>query len=788
MKEKIIVLTLLIILLLSTGSLVSIAEENQTDSIDIKYEFEEPKIIDLNIGDKEYNRIIIEGLSYSSEAGEPRLPVKQACILLPKDKDVSEITIFKGEKVKLGCDFVVEPIAESVPLSKISTAPKATTDVEIYNMDSDFPGVFYKDCNIHNFRGFNILFLKLYPVQYTPKTGELCYYKEFSIKLNLYDKKETDYSYRGLEKDKEAVCNIVDNPEIVESYDSSIISTTDENYNLLILTTDEFYDKFIPLKNAHDSNGIKTRIKTLSETGTNINMIKNFIENEYLESGIEYVLLGADEHLLPTKPILVDLDPGSIPSDQWYANLNGDDLLPEVFIGRAAVEYVYEAENFVSKTVQYMYDDFVREYYHVTLAGAKLSEKLYGGDCLDELVDNSNANGYVTAGIPSSIFFIDKLYDRTWQTGDWPKQELIDRINDNTHIINFNGHSHISTDMKIKTSDIDECLTNTNPCFVYSQGCYAGAFDNINCFAEYFTLKNTHGGFAGIWNTRSGWGDLSGGTTNGPSHRFNRNFWDAVFGEGHTEIGVALQYSKIKNLAFCIPGTKEEYCYWELTLFGDPAVKLKTPQEFIDSKPTIEADFTVTDTSTSVPFTFKGIHPDNEDIYLYIDWGNGETEGWIGPFESGEEVKRNKKWDSQGLFYVRARIKDDSGSVSPWSDPLEINCEMGRIYGSVFHQCMPASFAKLIAEAKNNGKEYVFENLGDGGYQLCVPTGNYIVHLDAGSNYKEDHQSAAVKLGQTASVSFTLEEKSRFKNMYSISQLLMNKFYLLFDLILENWA
>jgi hypothetical protein len=122
------------------------------------------------------------------------------------------------------------------------------------------------------------------------------------------------------------------------------------------------------------------------------------------------------------------------------------------------------------------------------------------------------------------------------------------------------------------TSDVSALTNSHNFCFVYSQGCMSGGFDNpqgSDCIAEYFTVKSTNGAVAGIWNARYGF--FWSYSTDGDSQRFHRQFWDAVFGENLKEIGRANHDSKEDNL-FLIQRSCIRWCYYETNLFGDPAV------------------------------------------------------------------------------------------------------------------------------------------------------------------------------------------------------------------------
>jgi hypothetical protein len=64
--------------------------------------------------------------------------------------------------------------------------------------------------------------------------------------------------------------------------------------------------------------------------------------------------------------------------------------------------------------------------------------------------------------------------------------------------------------------------------------------------------------------------------------------------------------------------------------------------------------------------------PELEEVYFYIDWGDENVSGWIGPFDSGEIVETPYSWQYKGEYVIRIRAKDVNGAESEWSDPLEI--------------------------------------------------------------------------------------------------------------------
>jgi hypothetical protein len=226
-----------------------------------------------------------------------------------------------------------------------------------------------------------------------------------------------------------------------------------------------------------------------------------------------------------------------------------------------------EVGYFVDKTISYMQSD--DEYLDkVLLAGEYLGDygiATWGGNYLDQLIDGSNDDGYTTVGIPSDVYIIDTLYDRD---GDWSKSDIMALINDGVHIINHLGHSYYYYNMKMENGDVYS-LINDDYCFIYSQGCMAGGFDEGDCIAEHFTAKSQNGAFAAIMNARYGW--FWSYSTDGDSQRFHRQFWDAVFDEDMPEIGRANQDSKEDNL-YIIGRSCIRWVYYELNLFGDPSL------------------------------------------------------------------------------------------------------------------------------------------------------------------------------------------------------------------------
>ncbi|MCK4995641.1 MAG: right-handed parallel beta-helix repeat-containing protein [Thermoplasmatales archaeon] len=65
-------------------------------------------------------------------------------------------------------------------------------------------------------------------------------------------------------------------------------------------------------------------------------------------------------------------------------------------------------------------------------------------------------------------------------------------------------------------------------------------------------------------------------------------------------------------------------------------------------------------------YTFIATDPDKSPVYLYIDWGDGETEEWLGPFDSGDPQTVRHTWWEQGDYVISAQVEDVFDEESEW--------------------------------------------------------------------------------------------------------------------------
>jgi len=58
---------------------------------------------------------------------------------------------------------------------------------------------------------------------------------------------------------------------------------------------------------------------------------------------------------------------------------------------------------------------------------------------------------------------------------------------------------------------------------------------------------------------------------------------------------------------------------------------------------------------------------DGDDIYVYAEWGDDTTTGWLGPYHSGTQLSLNHTFSEQGSYTIKVKSKDIFDEESDWA-------------------------------------------------------------------------------------------------------------------------
>jgi len=373
MNNYLVTCVFLLLISASAASVYGYNNTNDNEDLVYSYTFEEPIIEKVTVRDEIFDKVTIEGLPNSYHYLKPSLPVKPLTVLLPMGTTVESIQVIPSKKINLGADYNVEIGGNLLPISKITTTKSIVEQSVVTENDLfEYIGVYYS-------RGFPILNVNLLPVQYDEKSGELTFFNKMDLVVKLKESKISG-AFRGYPGGFEQISKIVDNPQIIQSYNSAKKQAAMASAEYLIITSNKFKNyngenSFSDLLDLKESKGITTKIVTVEEIMQNDDYkvdgtwgdansnnpfymyeikgnpdifddkaarIRNYIRYAYTELGTSYVLLAGDadidnpsDNIVPARCLFanesglpLNSDPyeeeDDIPSDVYYACLDGN--------------------------------------------------------------------------------------------------------------------------------------------------------------------------------------------------------------------------------------------------------------------------------------------------------------------------------------------------------------------------------------------------------------------------------------------------------------------------------
>ena len=369
---------------------------------------------------------------------------------------------------------------------------------------------------------------------------------------------------------------------VLSEYDilSSQINPNRGSY--LIIAPDgvvNYLDEFISFKK---SQGFDVYLRSLTEAGTTAPQIKTTI-HDILESDpmLEYVLLIGDVDGFAEFPSFY-YGPENDVTDQEYTHLIGEDVVPDVFIGRLSIDSLSELAVIMSKTIQYVRDPLA-----------------YDQNWLDRglIVAGNYANTYPIPITPkwTSYWLRDELLEYGYDEVDTvfypPLQQgapyIIPSIDEGVGIVNYRGWGDANGwhYPEFHVDDVNDLNNGWLTPVFFSYVCNSNDFaNNVDpCLAEAVLRGGTpsvpKGGVAFI-----GPSDLH--TSTKYNNVINAYMYDAMLNHGVVELGPAMQAGQsglVKEFpAQNGPGEAQEFYANVYNILGDPSLQvyIDTPSEF----------------------------------------------------------------------------------------------------------------------------------------------------------------------------------------------------------------
>ncbi len=592
-----------------------------TAGITRSYEFTNPEFVNTDHG----IHISLDGTRSFGNPTEPDLPWFGYKLLLPTGSEAYEVVVKRSGEIRYSLDDIIVPVQTPYPLSQSKIEAWDEPAPGIYLFDALFPAKAEKGLRTEFLNGHSIAFGAVSPFDYHPLSNELIFYPRIDVEVNYTGTAQAAAAMDLLKKDAftmERLKTSVDNSTDIPYY--SFVREAGSEY--LMIIDGSKAAQWQPLVDYYGSRGISATMKAVDQILASTpgqddqEKIRNFIIDFYNENPLRYVLLAGDTDVIPHRGFYVNMDGGNtdndIPADMYYSCLDGTwnadndthwgepqeaDLVPELALGRICYNNDAEIANQINKIFMYQVAPVEAQIKSAGFVGEWLWDgPTWGGDYMDEMIGGSSAHGYTTVGVPTS-WNITTLYDRTaGQADSWGPSQIRPFLSTGANLVNHLGHSNTTYSMRLSNSQATATSISNdgaaqNFSIYFTQGCYAGAFDNrgteVNSYGpdsitEKFTsLPTSAAGM--ISHSRYGWGTQ--GSTAGPSQYFHREYIDAIFGENINALGYTLVDSKIDNIPFITGSGVMYWVTYETNLFGCPVTSIwsDTPQSITANLPSV---------------------------------------------------------------------------------------------------------------------------------------------------------------------------------------------------------
>jgi hypothetical protein len=355
----------------------------------------------------------------------------------------------------------------------------------------------------------------------------------------------------------------------------------------LIITDETLRDAARELATYRASGGLETMVVTFREIIDEFNngisapeAIREFLSyaHQHWSKGPRYVVLAGDgtydyrnrlgygDSLVP--PLMVGTQAGLFASDTALGDVEGDDGIPEIAVGRLPVITSQELQVIISKIIAY--------------------EEAGGGPWMEKalmVADNPDWGGNFTSGSDSIIallpagFTVDQIYLSMLSAAE-ARQLLIGGINSGASILSYFGHAgldRLAQEALLTTGDIPSLANQERLPLVTAMTCSMGKFavPGYDCLAEELVLKSD-GGAVAVWGSTS----LS---ANSEAKVLAEEFYLGAFGEYGTNVLGELALGAAEGYG-AAGGSRSMIAMYNI--IGDPALKLQLGESSASSTDT----------------------------------------------------------------------------------------------------------------------------------------------------------------------------------------------------------
>lgn len=391
-------------------------------------------------------------------------------------------------------------------------------------------------------------------------------------------------------------------PLKIERAGTADLRTAASSVDYIVIAHPELVNAVRPLVDFRIRRGLNVQLVNLQHIYDQFNYgrasaeaIQNFLSYAYKNwpaPALRYVLLVGDGNydplgylessersLLPPYLAMVDPDLGETAADNRYATIVGDDLLPDLAIGRFPAKTPADVAAMVEKSLRYEQAPTDPSWNQAMLF---VADDLDGGGGAFRNFSDAIADGYIetTAGrlpLLPDAYVKTKLYLGQECEDGAPavncRQEIVNEFNKGLLFVSYVGHGakqYWAEEQLLNQAALFQLTNEDRLPIMLPMTCLEGFFHeaeaNSDAFGELIVRTPKHGAVAS-------WSPTGFGLASGHDY-LETGFFLALFHQGLTTLGEATVYGKVHMLANAPPGKYDDLIN-TFVLFGDPALGVR---------------------------------------------------------------------------------------------------------------------------------------------------------------------------------------------------------------------
>ncbi|TKJ37941.1 hypothetical protein CEE37_13330 [candidate division LCP-89 bacterium B3_LCP] len=567
-----------------------------------------------------FDMISLAGEGYTTEIGQPQLPVIRRMVEIPYGAELTLVTGATTMRQDHAGAFSISNRIMPVqpPVEKTPGAVQAqqfTLDEEAYGESSFYIGEFARMGEVNHLRGRRFVMLEVFPFDYNPAEETLRIVNNITINVQLAGAdlgltrqiraRYADPQFDRLSDRLFVNSGSLDDPDLIPPPLGLLIITNQHYASLPIV------NEFVEWK---ENKGYHTTVATTQQIGSTTNQIQTYIQNAYNTWPIppNFVLLIGDTDVIPH---WVGTGGSSPATDLYYATLEGGDLFADVGIGRFSPSNDGNLANMINKTL---------EYEQVGWTGNDTWEKY-------AVFMASNDNWGVSEGTHEYVinnyllpdgYSVDRLYSHSYSA---TTQQVTNSINAGRSLAIYSGHGSVTSwadGPPFSQANVQALVNEVYP-LVCSHACLTGQFSSGECFGETW-LRVEHGALA-FWaaSVSSYWGE-----DDILEKRMFEGFFDVQWAQEDqnlTWISGMTDYAKVEMWQY-YGGGGLSHRYMEMyNILGDPSVDIWTDVPQILS---VNFPGAVLIGESSITVTVSG-YPDWAMVNVFSDTEDLQFTGYV---------------------------------------------------------------------------------------------------------------------------------------------------------------